>query len=918
MTGEFVALNWLAHVALGGSCFLAMGSIAVCCCRQPIRKIRLMEWTLLGALFVPGLAALSVMPRWHFGWLSSEPARSEIPPVSIRPLSVDSGHLATSLSSGVAAQKVTNDAPAPARHQPPESDSVQPTTAPVNARMSTLSIPVLALLVYGGFVMVLLADAVIGIAGLVRLRWTAAPAPADVRQAFETVAGKAGSRVRLLVSNRVKAPLAFQGWTPTILVPQSLCEGATEELRYCLAHEWSHIQRGDLRRWSLATLLQFLYFYQPLFWWLRGQLRLCQDFVADAHAARQCSQREDYAEYLVRMTRSIVAIPAAALGISDHRSNLYRRVTMLLAPREPVRDRCGITWSLATAIAAVAFLTIATGLRLDAGPLREGSDARLEDQSSKQAPSKSRPDDGQAYHYAGKVKDKETGKPIAGAIVTVRRSLYGDPEVKAENQIIQETKHTTNKDGKYEFTVPPEQSGKRYLYIELDVEHPEYAPQKHFGYGFQMILKNEKLGDRAFFESVELWPGKAIRGRVQDPEGNPIPAVKVLAYSRTTKKGKEFEYGSFADTRTDKEGRFSLVVTTPGAAVFWLLPDRYAPSLHGVKDGKRGDLGTFTLSSGPKIRGRVLDAKGKPLSGINVNADLADFSEELQGLMVANSIDRSAVTNERGEFEMRPLPPGHYRVQPADHSRDGSKDDRQRYPVPAVFVPHKVVLKNGEDPASLEIRASPHVVFEAQYVDSHGKPMRGHDCHIFGQVDKQSWLGQSERVDNGTRLIARLPHGLENTQINLMTNEHSVLRWRKGKDQPLQNTRTIQLGTINDDVKIEIVRYTAPIVIVNAKDKDGHRLKDFKVQILYQPGRSNKEKGSSFINGVQGDVYFEKLDDGRWKSQQLFPDEDFTLSVSSDGHEPKSMQMKLPEAEIKEVDFVLDKPARTKEMKEKK
>src|SRR5262249_1338005 len=156
------------------------------------------------------------------------------------------------------------------------------------------------------------------------------------------------------------------------------------------------------------------------------------------------------------------------------------------------------------------------------------------------------------------------------------------------------------------------------LYIELDVEHPEYAPQKHFGYGFQMILKNEKLGDRPFFESVELWPGKSIRGRVQDPEGNPVPAVKRLAYSRAHKKGKEFEYGSFADTRTDKEGRFSLVVTTPGAAVFWLLPDKYAPSLHGIKDGKRGDLGMFTLSSGPKIRGRVLDAKGKPLSGLNV------------------------------------------------------------------------------------------------------------------------------------------------------------------------------------------------------------------------------------------------------------------------------------------------------------
>src|SRR5207253_5817544 len=105
-----------------------------------------------------------------------------------------------------------------------------------------------------------------------------------------------------------------------------------------------------LRRWYLAMLIQFLYFYQPLFWWLRNQLRLCQDFVADAHAARQSGQREDYAEYLVRMARCMVGVPAAALGISDRRSNLYRRVTMLLAAREPLQEQCGKIWTLTASL----------------------------------------------------------------------------------------------------------------------------------------------------------------------------------------------------------------------------------------------------------------------------------------------------------------------------------------------------------------------------------------------------------------------------------------------------------------------------------------------------------------------------------------------------------------------------------------
>src|SRR5262249_21387762 len=243
---------------------------------------------------------------------------------------------------------------------------------------------------------------------------------------------------------------------------------------------------------------------------------------------------------------------------------------------------------------------------------------------------------GETLHYTGKVSDKDTGKPIAGAVVTVRRSLYGDPEIKEEDRVMEESKHTTNAEGKYSFTIPPEQSSKRYLYIELGVEHPDYAPRKNFGYALGMIRKNEKLGGRPFFEDVKLRPGKPITGRILTPEGKPATGVKVLAYSNTDKKGSEFEYGSFADTRTDARGDFRLVLITPGPAVFWILPDEHAQSIHGLKDNKRGDLGTFTLSPGIRLRGSVLDTKGKPLAGVNVNAEVRGRSEELPNLPVAD------------------------------------------------------------------------------------------------------------------------------------------------------------------------------------------------------------------------------------------------------------------------------------------
>ena len=43
--------------------------------------------------------------------------------------------------------------------------------------------------------------------------------------------------------------------------------------------------------------------------------------------------------------------------------------------------------------------------------------------------------------------------------------------------MLQETRHTTGADGTYAFEIPPDQYASPYLYIELDVEHPDYAPR---------------------------------------------------------------------------------------------------------------------------------------------------------------------------------------------------------------------------------------------------------------------------------------------------------------------------------------------------------------------------------------------------------------------------------------------------------
>src|SRR5262249_51453747 len=150
----------------------------------------------------------------------------------------------------------------------------------------------------------------------------------------------------------------------------------------------------------------------------------------------------------------------------------------------------------------------------------------------------------------------------------------------------------------------------------------------------------------------------------------------------------------------------------------------------------------------------------------------------------------------------------------------------------------KVTLK-AEDakPEPIEVRAVPHVTVEAQYYDSKGKKTRGHEFFVFGRMDNLPWFGRG-KADADGKITALIPHGLEQVQLDLMTNEHGVLRHRVKKDAPLSNSRRVDLGTVNDDVKgIELIRYEAPILIVKVSAKDGGKLENAAVTATYPEGR---------------------------------------------------------------------------------
>ncbi len=154
-----------------------------------------------------------------------------------------------------------------------------------------------------------------------------------VRARLEGLCGDVGHArpVRLTTAEGLRSPVAL-GWSEICLPAEALLELDGPQQRSVLAHELAHLRRFDPVWLVVGSVLEQLFFFQPLNRLARARMQEVAEFLCDDWAAARNGSGLDVARGLASVAAWLdgraTTLPLA--GMAEHPSQLLARVTRLL------------------------------------------------------------------------------------------------------------------------------------------------------------------------------------------------------------------------------------------------------------------------------------------------------------------------------------------------------------------------------------------------------------------------------------------------------------------------------------------------------------------------------------------------------------------------------------------------------------
>jgi bla regulator protein blaR1 len=147
---------------------------------------------------------------------------------------------------------------------------------------------------------------------------------------------------------------------PVLLWPQAITAHLQPaHLEAVLAHEVCHVQRRDNLTAGLHMLVEAIFWFHPLVWWLETRLVEEREHACDETVLQLCGQRTIYAESILKVCEFCIESPLACVsGVTG--ADLKKRIVQIMTGRTVLK----LTLAKKLLLTATALLVVAVPIML--------------------------------------------------------------------------------------------------------------------------------------------------------------------------------------------------------------------------------------------------------------------------------------------------------------------------------------------------------------------------------------------------------------------------------------------------------------------------------------------------------------------------------------------------------------------------
>jgi uncharacterized protein (TIGR03435 family) len=176
------------------------------------------------------------------------------------------------------------------------------------------------------------------------LRWwrvmatTRAATPVGSGRAFQALrrlerGGGVRAEIKIIASTSALEPGVVGIFRPVLVVPAGVADRLTDaQLEAIIAHELCHIRRRDNLAAMIHMLVEAIFWFHPLAWWVGTRLVDERERACDEEVLRLGSDPETYAEGILKVCQFYLESPLVCVaGVTG--SNLKRRIENIMSDR---------------------------------------------------------------------------------------------------------------------------------------------------------------------------------------------------------------------------------------------------------------------------------------------------------------------------------------------------------------------------------------------------------------------------------------------------------------------------------------------------------------------------------------------------------------------------------------------------------